>query len=278
MPVQRETERAHASDPRAQGDIIQIEHLDDDDGPTLGIVINADCDLAHSRLDGVITYLPIYTFQDYLARFWAPAHVAEVNGIATQKILDLTGDATDEAKGLHDWISRDGPEVVSAALAAIDGIKRSSGPQIQREVSRLAITLRDEDGVLLQLSRLCHCESDPNAHAQKLIRVAKKAIGDGHFFISDLVDHDDIGFIVRMRRVYAIADDAYYCTIAEQRSRSSGGSSTAVRIGRLTELYRVKVLQLFAQQFSRIGLPDEITSLSDLAVEDLAASITKVAV
>lgn len=275
MQVQRETERAHSSDPRAQGDIIRIEHVGDADAPTLGIVINADCDLAHGRLDGVITYLPVYPFREYLARFWAPTHFTEVSNAATQKILCLIGDGIGEAQGLHDWIGRDGPDVVGSALTNVDGLKRGGGVQLQREVSRLAIALHAEDDVMTRLSRLCHCESEPMAYAHKQIRSAKKAIGDGHFFISDLVDHDDLGFVVRMRRVYAIEENDYYRSVADQRSLSTGVSTTAVRVGRLTELYRLKVLQLFAQQFSRIGLPDDITALSELAVEDLAASITK---
>ncbi len=149
MQVQRETERAHSSDPRAQGDIIRIEHVGDADAPTLGIVINADCDLAHGRLDGVITYLPVFPFRDYLARFWAPTHFTEVSNAATQKILCLIGDGIGEAQGLHDWIGRDGPDVVVSALTNVDGLKRGGGVQLQREVSRLAIALHAEDALAI---------------------------------------------------------------------------------------------------------------------------------
>jgi len=41
----------------------------------------------------------------------------------------------------------------------------------------------------------------------------------------------------------------------------------AIRIAKLTNLYRFKVAQLFAYQFSRIGLPDEITALNEVAVQ-----------
>jgi len=57
-------------------------------------------------------------------------------------------------------------------------------------------------------------------------------------------------------------------------SKSQGDKPTAVRVARLTERYRFKVLQLFSQQYSRIGLPDEITELSELVIDDLVAEFT----
>lgn len=273
MTIERETERASAADERSQGDIILIEHSEPCDEPELGVIINADCDLAHSRLDGVITYLPVFTFEQYLARFWAPGHLAEIEYAATQKILEALGDKEVEATGLHDWISRSGAETVIGALEK-SGLKKVPLQQVTREIGRLAIALDREASHYERFSKICRAEAEPAAHARKQLNAAKKAMGDGHFFISDLVDHPALGFVIRMRRVYAIAEDQCFRSVAEQRSRSTGAETTAVRIGRLTPLYRFKVLQLFAQQFSRIGLPDDVTATSSLAIDDLVAAIT----
>jgi hypothetical protein len=94
-------------------------------------------------------------------------------------------------------------------------------------------------------------------------------MGDGHFFISELIDDANVGFVVRMRRIYTLPEADYFVSTSEQRSRSEGDRPTAVRVGRLTGLYRFKILQLFAQQYSRIGLPDEVTALGSLAIDDL---------
>ena len=63
---------------------------------------------------------------------------------------------------------------------------------------------------------------------------------------------------------------------SSQRANSDGKSTTAVRFARLTPLYQFKVAQLFAQQFSRIGLPDDITALADVAVEVLVSKLSQV--
>ena len=71
---------------------MRIENTVPGDGPTLGVVINADCDLENGKLDGVMAYLPMYPFKEYLTRFWAPGHVTDVMSTATTKILDIVGD------------------------------------------------------------------------------------------------------------------------------------------------------------------------------------------
>jgi hypothetical protein len=98
-------------------------------------------------------------------------------------------------------------------------------------------------------------------------------MGEGQFFVSDLVGRPELGFVIRMRRIYSLAKESVFTSLAAQRTRSDGDQITAVRFARLRPLYRFKVLQLFAQQFSRIGLPDQVTALSALAVDDLVANM-----
>lgn len=273
MGFERETERAPSGDERSQGDIIRIEHVPPGNEPELGVIINADCDLAHDRLDGVVTYLPLYPFSEYLARFWAPGHIDEVLRSATQKVLELAGDATTEAEALQDWIRTDGNIVVFNAIAQVSSLKKSSAVQLERELGKIATALDADATHLQRFSRLCASEADPAGHARKQIVAAKKAMGEGHFFISDLVDHDELGFVVRMRRILSIAEHRCFRSTSEQRATTAGGETTAVRVARLTPLYRIKVLQVFAQQFTRIGLSDDVTALSSMAVEDIVTNV-----
>lgn len=270
---ERETERASSIDERSQGDIIRLEYFDGEGSPGLGVVINADCDLAHQRLDGVITYLPIYSFKDYLSQFWAPGHVRTIEEAATRAVLDLLGDSVGDGPSLHAWILSSGHHAVAETLSKVEGVRKAQIPQLTRDIARLAVTLEREKPSYERFSALCQAEPEPSAHARKQILAAKKAMGDGHFFISELVDHDGIGFVIRMRRIYSIPEELCFRTFAEQQASSGANDTTAVRIGRLTPLYRFKVLQLFAQQFSRVGLPDHVTALSDLAIDDLVAAI-----
>jgi hypothetical protein len=273
--TKRETERVQPIEVRAQGDIIRIEHADPSTDPTLGVIINADCDLANQKLDGVIAYLPMYPFKEYLARFWAPGHIAEVRDQATSKVIKTLGDEGHAAENLHVWIVTDGPEAVGTALAKSPKLKRSQISGLVHDIRRLAIALDDEVDPFSRFLALCRAEPDGSAYARTHLSAARKAMGEGHFQISDLVEHPEIGFVIRMRRIYTIAEAFCFRSQAEQLAGSDGSETTAVRICRLTELYRFKVAQLFGQQYSRIGLPDEVTALGTLAIEDIASEVAK---
>lgn len=275
VAAKRETERVLPTAPRAQGDIIRIEHANTDGGPVLGVVINADCDLANGKLDGVIAYLPMYPFKEYVGRFWAPGHIAEVLASATSKIIEIVGDDGAAAESLHAWIVTDGPAAVSEALTASTKLKKGQATSICQEVRKLAVALDDKVDHFSRFLSLCRTEQDASAYARRQLAAARKAMGEGHFQISDLVEHPGIGFVIRMRRIYTIPEGNCFPSVSEQLARSGATQTTAVRIGRLTEIYRFKVAQLFAQQFSRIGLPDEVTALASLAIDDLVAEVEK---
>lgn len=65
-----ESEPVKSSDPFLQGDILQLV---DAHGravaPAYGVIINADCDLAHCKIDGVVAYLPLFPFETYFRPF-----------------------------------------------------------------------------------------------------------------------------------------------------------------------------------------------------------------
>lgn len=274
--LSRETERATAADPCRQGDIMRLEHpVGNHHAHCLGLVINADCDLQNKKTDGVIAYLPIYTFDEYLDTFWGESYLDEVAEVATKKILKILDVDEREGDDLRAWIRSAPIDTIQEKLAAWPNIKPQQG-KISDLLTKLRICVNADEFPLERFGQLCQLEKDPISAARKQIVAAKKAMGDGHFFISDLVDHKDVGFVIRMRRIYTLPETHCFRSVASQRAGSEGTASTAIRFARLTPLYQFKVAQLFAQQYSRIGLPDEITALSDVAVEILASKLSKV--
>ncbi|MFC3163726.1 hypothetical protein [Ciceribacter thiooxidans] len=251
---------------------MRFEWPDGETGPDLGVIINADCDLMHGKTDGVIALLPIYSFYDYLRFFWAPSYMHEVIAASTQAILKLAND--DDATALHDWLTTAGVEKVSSSIAMHNGLKKGQVEQLGRELKRLAVCLDAGQDAIMRFQQLCHAAADPAGYARTQISSAKKAMGEGHFFISDLIDEQSVGFVIRMRRIYTVPEHNYFTATSEQMSKSQGTRVTAVRVAKLTELYRVKVLQLFSQQYSRIGLPDDVTALSSLAIDDIVAKFS----
>lgn len=241
----------------------------------MGLVINADCDLANEKTDGVVAYLPIYSFRDFLSRFWAPAYLNEIAGNSTKKILDIIKADETEAENLRTWLLSSPADMVMAKLVSLEQLKAAQTAQIEDHLARVQICQKATHTPLKRFGALCRRDKDPEATAKKQLAAARKAMGEGHFFISDLVGHAEVGFVVRMRRIYTISHDRCFTSTANQRASSDGRSATAVRLARLTPLYQFKVAQLFAQQYSRIGLPDDITALGDVAIEMLASILVR---
>lgn len=271
---QTETEIAAPSDPLSQGDIFEIEWPRGQTGPKLGVIVNADCDLAHSKTDGVVALAPIYSFNDYLAAFWAPNHVAEAAAATTSAILKLIGDT--DAEALQTWLASAGVDAVAERIIASQTLKPRAAQQLRNDLEKLAVCLDKRQSAIDRFKALCALTANPAKHARSQLSAAKSGMGDGHFFVSDLVGHAALGFVVRLRRVHVIAIEDVFKATSDQRSQSDGERPSAVRVGRFTPLYRFRVLQLFAQQYSRVGLPDELSTLSELAVEDLVVAYTGV--
>jgi hypothetical protein len=275
--LERETEKVGAQDQHRQGDIFLIEYPNGAAaGPSLGLVINADCDLANKKTDGVIAYLPIYSFREYLDGFWARTYLNDVAHVAAQKVLEIVQADDAEAEELQEWLLSTSAETVMAKITKLEHVKKSHHAQLEDHLRRMRTCADQDRSPLERFGALCQLEKNPALAVKKQIVAAKKAMGDGHFFISDLVGHAEVGFVIRMRRIYTIPEAFYFTSVASQRSLSDGRSITAARFARLTPLYQFKVAQLFAQQYSRIGLPDEITALSDVAIEVLASHISQV--
>lgn len=270
MTIDRETERVPQENPWGQGDVVRVEWPDGETGPQFGAVINADCDLEHGKIDGVIAFLPIYRFHDYLAEFWAKGHNREVCRSASQAALKLAGDSDEAA--LHTWLSTTEATAVASSIAKYKKLKVANATKLERHLERLSICLDTERTEIAKFRDICRSDPKPETYARAQINSAKKSMGESHFLISDIVDDPSVGFVIRMRRIYTILEEYCFKSKREQMSKSQGNSPTAVRVARLTERYRFKVLQLFSQQYSRIGLPDEMTELGDLVVDDLVAN------
>jgi len=273
LKASSETERAHPNDETGQGDILSIEFPVGVAGPKLGIVINADCDLAHEKIDGVIAYLPIYTFKEYLKDFWAPGHLDEILKQSAKAVADIIDPGKNGASEICSWVAIASIDAVVNKIATLAHVKKNQIPSISDHIKKIAICSNSAIDSLHRFAQICQLQTDPLAHSKKQISLAKKAMGQDHFFITDIVNCSEVGFVVRMRRIYTIDQFCCFTSSSAQKLHDSVNAPTAFRIGRLTPHYRFRIIQLFAQQYSRVGLPDEVTALSELAIEDMASQI-----
>lgn len=264
----QETERAKPADDFRQGDIIRFEDGRAQVPPSdLGVIINADCDLVHGRLDGVIAYLPIYPFQTYLTRFWAPSFLEALRRTHLHRVRDICGLNEDEANDLLRWLDDTSIQDACDRLSTTFGLSRKNISQLTEHLETLVYIVDSDRDPYSVFIWYCHRTKDPEKFARAQIKQAYENMGNGHFFVSEIVGDAEIGFVVRMRRIYTIDVTCCFPSQSSRLSSTGGSKLTAVRIARLSSPFRFKLAQLFACQFSRIGLPDDITSLSSLAIE-----------
>lgn len=233
MISERETERASAVENYRQGDILQFEYPVDMEGSRLGVVINADCDLENKKTDGVIAYLPMYSFHEYLEIFWAPKYIKNISTETGQRLVEITQAGSTGLSDLAQLMALMEPDAVAAQLLTLQSIKSKDRALIPDLVAKLATCARNDISAYAKFSSLCRLQKDPAKHAKTQIEAAKKELSDGHFFVSELVEQDEIGFVIRMRRIYSLSEDRIFRTIADQRARSDGNSLTGARIARL---------------------------------------------
>lgn len=267
-----ETRSVRSTESWRQGDIIVIEPIigqGETSSPSLGVLINADCDLAHNKLDGVLAYLPIYTYAEYLESYWAPEFIRISLTASIKSVLEKIGAEESEAEkeNLIRWV---GQTDVNEVLSMLDPKVKN---RVTKDLTRIKISLNSSASYLDRFSLLSKEEAKPDDYLKKHLDAAYKQMGEGHFFINDINHVPDIGFVVRMRRIYTISTESCFRSKSEQQAKSDGKSVTAHRIARLSSLYQFKIAQLFAHQYSRIGLPDEISNLNQTVMKLIAEKL-----
>lgn len=272
----QETEHCPAQEPLRQGDIVKLDSdAESHYGFSLAAIINADCDMAHGKHDGVIAILPIYRFTEYLQKFWLSTYTENQIKTATRTIKALCKLEDHNIQELVDWIASSewqAFDVDKLATKLVLGKKECQA--LSDAVTKLKIAIEGKNSQSLTCVKdLAPNPNDCEKHLQAQIADAKKSLGDGHFFVTDISGDDGIGFVVRMRRIYSIEAEHCFLTYSALQARKLNGSKAVHRLSRFSPHYKFKLAQIFAQQFSRIGLPDELMNLSSLAIDNAVQHI-----
>lgn len=268
-----ETDLATTADPISQGDILKLESMETDKKiPRFGLVINADCDLAHGKTDGVIAYLPIYSFREYLKHFWIDNYLYEQKQISLNKIGQLCKLDSVTLPDIIPWLITTTAEEVHEKIALQLELDKNKKSSLLALLSKLKVITLAEDNLAV-FSKLCHFESSPHQAISKRLDAAKNNLGNGHLFLSEIAGQEELGFVIRFRRIYSLQIRNCYSLEASFKATKNTSPTLAFRIAKLTPTYKYRTAQLFSQQFSRIGLPDEIMELSELAIQNLADEI-----
>lgn len=284
-----------------QGDIIRIIHPEADVKPfRLGVIINADCDIANNKTDGVIAFLPVYTFEDYLIEFWLPQFIGRKKRELIGQIQDLSSKWSDQNRiiesDLTEWLSDSTTEqmvdVIERLTAALNCPEKKSS-DLKIILQKLHTLLKSEQQKSLEVvwkilsdsffkqgtgsesedKRKQRNDKEKTA-VEKQFQEAQDNMGNDHLFINEIPGQNELGFVVRMRRIYSLDQKSCFRSgIAIKIAGMSPKALSALRFARLSPHYKFKLAQLFAYQYSRIGLPEENSKFSKTIVEHICSTL-----
>lgn len=268
-----ETVTLSEKDALGQGDILRL--IGNETPPRLGVIINADCDLAWGRTDGVISYLPIYSMKEYLAEFWMMDFLSGQKKQFVSDILSICSFPSTDSEALLRWLHDDDKSDVVTNLSVAGELNRKAKARLEEKVGDYLHIFGSTDEPDEQFKRLCSRQRNPEQFAQKQIQAAYKSMGDGHLVINELYGEREMGFVVRMLRIYSI--DEKLCFNSERRYHTGNSQPdvAAIRLCRLSGVFQFKLAQQFAYQFSRVGLPDEFREMHSLVLNDIAAGFSE---
>jgi len=268
----QETEAAPHAEPFRQGDIIRLVDRDEKEiDPPIGIIINADCDLANCKIEGVVAYISVLPFEQHFRRYWIPNFIDDRFRTLAKSIEDACGLDCQAFGELEDWVREEPHELVAKRLAETYSAKEKKLLPLLQELSEISRSPSRDSTLLLKMLGI----QGRNKHdtLTKYAKDALRSLGDGYFFLNEIAGLPAIGFVARLRRIHSIGDHLLFPSLSDLRIADVVADVRAVRIARLTDLYRFRLAQLFAYQFSRIGLPDEVIALNDVAVQAAVSNL-----
>ena len=262
---------SHAS--FGQGDILKL--LDRPRAPHLGVVINADCDLMHNKIDDVYSYLPIYTLSEYLSLFWLDKFLEKQENQLLEDILTTIKMPMSERNNIQSWLHSTDATVLAKNLSSELDLDGKSQTKLKKYTASYRSIFYSERNILKRFQALCNLQSNAKTYAQRQLKTAFRQIVDSHLFLNEIHGQPGLGYVIRMKRIYSIEQEKYFRSKQEFLTSNNSNSECAFRVAKMTPILQYKLLQLFANQFSRIGLPDEFRDMNNLVIDELAASLVE---
>jgi hypothetical protein len=261
----------------AQGDILRWSNPEVAEAE-YGIIVTADCDLAHNKMKGIVSYVPLLRFDTYVATVWAPEYLSKrvqkiLEGVAgsireAHKLAGSTQNLSEQA--IRAWLIRDEATDIASQL-----LPRTTPPKIVEKLVR-EISI-GQKALLLQrdlsigngtryIDRLTTAAAtlfpEGKGNASTIINAL-----DGHcsslpgdiFFVSHLPNESDKGYFALLRHIRQCKLE----DLSLDPAQRPGPNLPARRIGRLGSPFIYALTRQLASVFADIGLPvDHSTRLS----------------
>ena len=234
-----------------------------------GVVVTADCDLAHEKHGGVISYVPAMLTEDFIWSQWRPERLgAKLNDLlvrAGNRIAKWRSDngGTDVAPSVaatRKWLERSGADGILDDIGVTDPGQRN---HLLNAVGPAAAVLDAINCDAPDFDRLAaayvivnpKARTDPNAMPADIQKNWTSLPGD--VFHLPAMPREEMapgdGLFLHLRHIRQISADALSARPDDIRS----GRAKARRIARVSAPYRYAITQALARVFSDIGLPDD---------------------
>ncbi|MEJ2853574.1 MULTISPECIES: hypothetical protein [unclassified Saccharothrix] len=250
-----------------QGDVIRALGQTDDIFGALGVLITADCDIAHAKHGGLLTYVPLLRLADYLDRLFLPKKVDGVLGALGDQLVNkvhaLRRSVSPDAPRLTEdrvlqWVGQVDPTEVVSSLCVAPGRPREDfieAAESYRRLQKVATgSLTDKIAAFVEATvLLARAKSPADAHKRLLAEVGDfvgRLPGDA-LLVNRLDEQMSEGYVAYLRLPREIRD----WQIARTPTRISV-EHTMERFARIGPPYIYQLTQQFSAVFASIGLPE----------------------
>jgi hypothetical protein len=217
------------TEPLQQGDVFAWNGAVDDPWRRFGVIVTADCDMAHNKHRQIISYCPIISVTDFLVMFWIPEDLSRALNKLIVRVCDrLTAqrrmnkphfDLPVEPDVLNGWLQRRGPDGVADDVGAQPGPTRES---LINELTLIhSLLIREPIGrnaradlevlARAKLNQPAPTPADLTSQMRRMWSEYKnrfQSLPGDLFFLNELgADHCG-GYLVYLRRVADLGPDA----------------------------------------------------------------------
>jgi hypothetical protein len=263
-----------------QGDVIAARRDATDPFARVGIVITADCDIAHSKHGGILSYVPVITLAEYVESFYLPQQldrraeklfVKLADGIHKSRTVASDGDQhrIDDTR-LREWLVQKDSSAIMDRLGIAGG---QSADRLTAEIDAFAqlCTARSKPlqaqiramAVHRKLGQpkktLDECEAEVRRELSNGLSLPSDTI-----FLSTVGPGYDEGYVAYLRLVREVDEDEIVVSVSRAFSQAYWH-----RIASLRPTYAFHLTQQLASVFSSIGLPEEYERLRQAISESV---------
>ena len=274
-----ECESATDDRPIRQGDV--IESLTPNSDPQFGVIVTADCDIAQSKHNNTLSYVPLLTLGRFLVSHYIPRRLTKALEFAIKELtLRATQFRQDKEPGaagfsesaMEAWLRADDGDTVSNVLEIKPGTKRDGFTSLANAY-RAGQSLSEAATLRQCVEALCGIRAHQGGSSEKAAIKIREEIktyinglpGDA-FFVGSIGTEPSqrTGHVAYLR----ILKELRPSDVAIRTSELA--RAKAKRIARLRSPFVYRLTQQLASVFSSIGLPTVYEDERDRIADDIS--------